>query len=403
MISSRRRASLRKRRPGRFTALKRRSADDAELPRRARAAWRLRLLPQIVDTYILSNFLFYVTLWLAGFVSLTLVYSFFELMPDMVRNKIPMVKMFTYLLFLIPNLIYLSLPFSILVAVLVTLGVLSKQNEVTAFKACGVSLARLAMPILAGSLVFSGGLFAFDFYYVPGANVKQDALRNEIKGKEKQVYRQRNWIRGYESRIFNYKYFDPAERVMVGVNVFELDPNTFRMTRQILAERARWSPSLKTWVFESGWSSDFTGNGRKTDYFQTKTFQELTEAPDYFVQEVVQEKQMNFLQLDGYIRDLQQSGVDTVKLQVQFYRKFSAPLFALIMAMLAVPFGFLVGNRGAMTGIGVSIAIAIAYGGIGTLCEKIGDVNQLPPAMAAWTPDLVFSLAGLYLMLRMRS
>src|SRR5262249_27291712 len=127
------------------------------------------------------------------------------------------------------------------------------------------------------------------------------------------------------------------------------------------------------------------------------------EAPDYFVQEVVQEKQMNFLQLDGYIRDLQQSGIDTVKLQVQFYRKFSVPLFALIMAMLAVPFGFLVGNRGAMTGIGISIAIAIAYGGIGQLFEKVGDVNQLPPAMAAWAPDMVFSLAGLYLLLRMRS
>ncbi len=64
------------------------------------------------------------------------------------------------------------------------------------------------------------------------------------------------------------------------------------------------------------------------------------------------------------------------------------------MAMIAVPFGFLVGNRGAMTGIGVSIAIAIAYLGIQPLFEKIGDVGQLPPAMAAWSPDVVFSLVG---------
>jgi lipopolysaccharide export LptBFGC system permease protein LptF len=73
------------------------------------------------------------------------------------------------------------------------------------------------------------------------------------------------------------------------------------------------------------------------------------------------------------------------------------------MAMIAAPFGFLVGNRGAMTGIGVSIAIAIVYGGVGALFEKIGDVNQLPPAMAAWAPDVMFSLAGMYLLLRMRS
>ena len=79
------------------------------------------------------------------------------------------------------------------------------------------------------------------------------------------------------------------------------------------------------------------------------------------------------------------------------------PLFALIMAMIAIPFGFLVGNRGAMAGIGVSIGIAIAYLGIGPLFEKIGDVGQLPPTMAAWAPDVVFSLAGIYLLLRMKS
>ena len=112
---------------------------------------------------------------------------------------------------------------------------------------------------------------------------------------------------------------------------------------------------------------------------------------------------MNFIELDRYIRDLQQSGFDTMKLQVEFYRKFSVPLFALIMALIAVPFGFMVGNRGAMTGIGVAIAIAIAYWGLSTLFEKSGGVGQLPPAMAAWSPDVIFALAGLYLVLRLRS
>jgi lipopolysaccharide export LptBFGC system permease protein LptF len=113
--------------------------------------------------------------------------------------------------------------------------------------------------------------------------------------------------------------------------------------------------------------------------------------------------QMNFLELDDYIRDLRQSGFDTISLQVRFYRKFSVPLFALIMALIAVPFAFLVGNRGAMTGIGVSLVIALSYWGISIFFEKIGDVNQLPPQMAAWSPDTVFGLAGMYMMTRMRS
>jgi len=113
---------------------------------------------------------------------------------------------------------------------------------------------------------------------------------------------------------------------------------------------------------------------------------------------------MNFLQLDHYIQDLTQSGFEgTVKLQVRLYRKFSVPLFALMMAMIAIPFGFLVGNRGAMAGVGLSIGIAVAYLGIGQLFEKLGDAGQLQPVMAAWGPDVVFALAGAYLLLRMRS
>jgi LPS export ABC transporter permease LptG/LPS export ABC transporter permease LptF len=368
---------------------------------------RLPLLPQLVDTYVLSNFLFYLAIVLASFVLMTQMYSFFELMGDMIRNS-SLATMFTYLFFLMPYLVYRTLPISVLVAVLVTLGVLSKQNEVTAFKACGVSLYRLAAPILIVSTLCSGALFAFNYQYVPDANRKQDKLRDEIKGKPKQTYLKpdRTWIMGYESRIYYYRYFDPGEKVMADVSIFELDPATFRLRRQIQAQRAVWSASLRTWVFENGWSSDFIGLQRVSprNNFQATTFPELQEAPDYFLRDVVQERQMNFRELKQYIGDLQQSGlVNTRKLQVQYHLKFANPLFALIMAMIAAPFGFLVGSRGAMTGIGVSIVIGLAYWGIQPLFEKIGDAGLLPPVAAAWSPDLLFSLMGLYLLLRMKS
>jgi LPS export ABC transporter permease LptG/LPS export ABC transporter permease LptF len=372
----------------------------------AARAYRWFLLPQIVDTYILSMFAFYLTVLLASFVSMTQIYNFFELLGDIVQNQISLYKVFSYLFFLTPKLIYETLPISVLVGVLVTFGILTKHNEVTAFRACGVSLHRLAIPILVASCFLSGGLFAFDHYYVPDANRRQDALRNEIKGRAVQTYLspERKWIFGRGSRIYYYKFFDQSEEVMGDVMVFVLEPNTYQLVRQISAERAHWQRSLKTWVFENGWSREFHGNSSiPLTQFEVKTFAELNEPPSYFLKEVKQDSQMNFQELDSYIQDLQQSGFNTVKLRVQFYRKFSVPLFALIMATISIPFGFLVGNRGAMAGIGVSIGIAISYWGIGLLFEKIGDVNQLPAAMAAWSPDALFSLTGLYLLLRMKS
>ncbi len=372
-----------------------------------RGSFRFPLFPQVIDTYVLASFLFYLAVLLASFVLMTEVFTFFELLSDIIKNHIPMSKVGSYLFFLGPMLIYDSTPISVLVAVLITFGVLTKHNEVTAFLACGVSVFRLAAPVIVASVLVSGGLFAFDHYYIPGANRKQDALRDEIKGRPVQTYLRadRKWIFGRDSKIYYYKYFDPVQLVMAGVDVYELDPATFRLERQISAERAHWAGTLHKWVFENGWSRQFDQGGEPFNNFsgRTATFPEATEPPDYFLKEVVESKQMNFVQLSDYIRELRQSGVDTVPLQVQFYRKFSVPLFALIMALIAVPFAFLTGNRGAMAGVGVSFGIAIAYSTINLLFQQVGNVNLLPAAFAAWSPDLLFALSGLYFFTRMRT
>jgi lipopolysaccharide export LptBFGC system permease protein LptF len=223
-------------------------------------------------------------------------------------------------------LIYKTLPISVLVGVLVTFGVLTKHNEVTAFKACGVSLHRLAIPILVASTFLSGGLFAFDHYYVPEANRRQDALRNEIKGRAVQTYLspERKWIFGKGPRIYYYKFFDKDENVMGGVIVYELEPNTYQLVRQISAERAHWQASLQTWVFENGWRREFHGNHERTlDGIPGADVRGVERASQLFSERGEAGFADELRELDSYIRDLQQSGFNTVKLRVQFYQKFS--------------------------------------------------------------------------------
>jgi LPS export ABC transporter permease LptG/LPS export ABC transporter permease LptF len=376
--------------------------------------WRILLLPQVVDRYVLKSFLFWFALLLSGFVLMTHVYTFFDLLSDIVKNQVAMTRVFTYLFFLTPQLIFDSAPMSVLVAVLITFGVLSKHNEITAMKASGVSLYRLAVPVLMAALLLSGGLFAFAHYYVPGANRKQDAIRKEIKGKPVQTYLHpdKKWVfdpgSNNDPRVFYFNYIDGAKKEMSQPQVFELDASNFHIRKHISAEKARWEPALKTWIFENGWSREIPGAGGGKIKFtsfagQAATFAEVDERPDYFLQEVLQDQQMNYKQLAAYIRELQRSGIDTIGLQVSFYRKFALPLFALVMALISIPFAFLAGNRGAMAGVGVSFAIAIAYWTIGKIFEQLGDVNLLPAALAAWSPDLIFAMAGMFFFTRMRT
>jgi LPS export ABC transporter permease LptG/LPS export ABC transporter permease LptF len=394
-----------------WTSLRGKFPSAAQVRARSRG-WRMFLIPQVVDRYVLKSFLFWFLLLLVGFVLMTHVYTFFDLLSDIVKNQIAMTRVFTYLFFLTPQLIFDSAPMSVLVAVLITFGILTKHNEITAMKASGVSLYRLALPVLGAALLMSGALFAFAHYYVPDANRKQDAIRKEIKGKPVQTYLHpdRHWVfdpgLNNDPKVFYFKYIDGAQKVMFGPQVFELDAGNFRIHKHISAEKARWEPTLRTWIFENGWSREEPGSQHQTfNNFagQAATFKEVDERPDYFLQEVLQDQQMNYQQLAAYIRELQRSGIDTITLQVSFYRKFALPLFALVMALISVPFAFLAGNKGAMAGVGVSFTIAIAYWTIGKLFEQLGDVNLLPAMLAAWSPDVIFAMAGFYFFTRMRT
>ncbi len=367
---------------------------------------RFPLVPQIIDGYVLASFLFYFLMLLVTFVAIFHIFEFFQLLSDIIRNGIGVKTILQYHLFLTPRLIYDFTPIGVLAAVLVVFAILSKHNEITAFKACGISAHRLAVPILTACLCLSGGLFAFDHFWVPDSDRRQDQLRSVIKGKPPQTYLRpdRKWINTEHNRIYYYEYFDPASRLMSGVNVYEIDPTPFRLKRHIFAKRARWEPTLNKWEFLNGWYVDIQGTRTtRFDAFTSKYFSELEEKPDYFLREAKQSRQMNFEELQSYIADLQKKGFDTVSLQVQLNKKFSVPMFAFIMAMVSIPFAFLAGNRGAMAGVGVSLALAIAYWSVDKLFEQVGALGQLPPQMAAWSPDVIFSLAGLYFLVRMRT
>jgi LPS export ABC transporter permease LptG len=311
-----------------------------------------------------------------------------------------------YYRYLIPQVIYLMLPLSILVATLVNFGLLTKTNQITAIKATGISLYRIAVPVLLAAILTSAGMFVLEDFYLPQTNQRQDAFRNQIKGKPAQTYYRpdRQWIFGQGERIYNYRFFDADRDVFANLSVFELDPKTFKLTRRIYATRAFWEGHLHRWVLEQGWVRALEGD-RVTAYtpFAVSTFDELTEEPPYFKKEVKPSAQMSAFELRRYISDLSQSGFDVVRLSVQFYRKFSYPMMAFVVVLIGVPFSFSTGSKGALSGIALSIGIAIVYLSTAGLFEAMGNLSQLPPIVAAWSPDVLFGLGGVYMLLRMRT
>jgi LPS export ABC transporter permease LptG len=337
-----------------------------------------------------------------------IIFTFFDLVGDILRNHISLVTVGEYLVNLTPSMIYQIAPLAVLIAALVTFGVLNRNSEIVAMKATGISLYRLVTPIVSIAAILSMCLFLFDQYYLPQANRRQEALRSTIKGRPPQTFLhpEQEWIfgqagAGEPDRIFYYQFFDPVRNEFGNLSVFEFDPATFQLSRRIFAGRAVWDGTAHSWTFENGWQRDIAG-ADVTNYheFLKAAFAEIHEPPDYFKKEDLESQEMNFGQLDRYISDLKQSGFDTMRLQVALWQKLAYPLIAVVMAVLAIPFALSMGRRGSLTGIAVAIGVAIAYRVLDGLFGAMGNVNYLPAAMAAWSSDVLFALVGGYLLLR---
>jgi LPS export ABC transporter permease LptG/LPS export ABC transporter permease LptF len=364
--------------------------------------------PRLLDTYVIREFLRIFFLVLGSFVVLMLIFTFFDLMGHILSNHISLVVVGDYLLNLTPSMLYQLAPLAVLIAVLVTFGVLNRNSEIVAMKAAGISLYRLVIPIVSIAAVLAVSLFLFDQYYLPQANRRQEALRNIIKGNPAQTYLQpeHQWIfgdtpRGEAGQIFYYQFFDPANNEFANLSVFEFNPANFQLTQRIFASRVSWDDNSNTWQFQNGWVSTFQ-RANVTGYrqFQKAAFPEISEQPAYFKKEALQSQEMNFAQLEEYIRDLRQSGFDTMQLRVALWHKLAYPLTAVIMAALAIPFALMMGRRGSVTAIAVAIGVALAFWVVDGLFRAMGNVDYLPAALAAWSSVVLFGLAGGYLLLR---
>jgi LPS export ABC transporter permease LptG/LPS export ABC transporter permease LptF len=367
---------------------------------------RIISFPKVLDVYVSRGFLAYFLWSVVVCGALFVVLTLFDLLDDIIKNRAEFSSVAGYFFFLTPQILMLVAPMAVLLAVLINFGILEKHSEITALKAGGWSLYRIALPVFLIACGFCASLYLIQDYVLPYANIQQDALRNVIKGRPPRTSMrpQRKWIFGEANRIFNYDYFDSTRGMFVGLNVYEVDLENLKLVRRIRAARAQIQES-GTWLLEDGWVRDFHGDNPGFARMTKAAFAFPEKAP-YFQREIFEPQEsskLNYIELREYIRYLQKSGYNATELQVELHKKISFPLSCLVMALLGIPFSFSMGRKGAFFGITVSLVIAMSYWGIFSIFEQMGSYGFLAPVLAAWAPNLLFSAGGLALLFTIRT
>lgn len=362
--------------------------------------------PKVLDSYISKGFFLYFLWSLITCGTLFVLLTLFDLLDDIIRNGISISIVMDYFLFLTPQILMIVIPMSILLGILINFGILEKNSEVTAIKAGGWSLYRIAIPVFLIASAFCLSLFLMQDYVLPYANVRQEGMRNIIKGRPPQTSSrmQRKWILGESGRIYNYEYFDGNKDSFINLNIFDTDLASVQILRRINASRAHIDKN-GAWTLEDGWIRDYSSAQVGFRRIQAETMH-FPEKAGYFKREIFQPKESSkrtYMELKSYISYLKKTGYNAAELQIELHKKVSFPLSCLIMALLGIPFSFSTGKKGAFFGIGMSIAIAISYWGISGIFEALGSYGLLIPILAAWAPNILFGSAGLALLFTIRT
>jgi LPS export ABC transporter permease LptG len=359
--------------------------------------------PNILDRYILGQFLKILGLVLISVMALFVIVDYTNIAGDVRENNIPAHTVFAYYRFLVFQILNWTVPISVLVATLVTFGIMSRNNEVTAIKSGGVSLYRVAVPIVAVAALMSVFSYLILDFVLPYANQRKNALERQIQGKKPLASgQQRLWFFGKGRYLINFLSYDRDRQQLSQVQVFEFDSTDFRLTRRVFAQRARWNGNA--WEFDNGWIRSFPGRGESTYTPITRPLAlQYSETPDDFETEAKLPDQMTFTQLRRYIDTIRATGYAADELSVKLYEKTSWPVISLVMALIALPFAFRVGKRGALYGIGLALILGITYWMIFAVFTKFGEVGNLPALLSAWAANILFAIGAIYMFLHVET
>jgi LPS export ABC transporter permease LptG len=363
---------------------------------------RLRMPgPGLLDRYVVRTYGRVIGLSCLGLMGLFYIATFLDKSERIFKGDASLGRVLELLVFMTPQFVYYVIPLAVLLGVLVTFGLLARSSELTVMKACGISLYRISLPIIALSFVGSGILLALEQRVLATANRNAEAADRDIRGLPQQNLNplNRRWIVARDGSIYHYAFFDAPRLTLTSLSIYQPAADAWQLASLTHAATAEHRGA--TWVGRNGWVRDYTQGTARFEAFQTRSLD--MEPPDYFGTGAPDAVLMTVPELRAHIHELSDSGVNVVPLQVELQRKIAFPFVTVVMSLLAIPFGVTTGRRGALYGIGIGVVIALSYWIILHVFLAIGGAGLLPPVLAGWSANIIVAGAAAYLFLNTKT
>lgn len=356
----------------------------------------------ILARYIFREFLRTSAMILAGILVLFLSVSFLKEADEFIKHRASISQIVRFYLYSVPGMASQGLPFAALLGTLLSLGTLSRHQEITAMRAGGVSVLGMVLPVILGGLLLSALGFLNSEVVMPKYAARASFIQKvEVERKQQRAVFQthRLWLRGPDNSIANISLVTPDRTEMIGINIFKLNPD-FSVRERISAKRLVWDNEV--WRLRE--AQKFVPDKdaiiiRPAD----DEIYNIVDRPADMGMIVKRAEEMNFAELWEYVHKLKASGYKALRHEVDLHGKIAYPLASLLMVMIAIPFSLpRVRSGGAARGIALAVLIAAVYWAIQSGGRAMGLSGALRPVHAAWFANAIFAVLACITLIRMQ-
>lgn len=356
---------------------------------------------RLIDRYVLGRFLRLLPTCIAAAATLFLMVDFFQRIGELAAYQSTATQIAGYFLFKLPRILTEIYPAGCLLAVLIGIGGLAEGGELLALKACGVSAARLLVPLVIVGVVTGFGVLLWNEIVVPPSYTRARLIRDV--GIEKELESglfdaASVWYRSDQGFV-NISYFDAVDNVLHGITLHEPDAG-FRVGRLIEVPRAGWTGS--DWMMEGGIVTTFAEEGNPEIRDAVAEDIRLDATPQELRSKRRRSFEFSYGALSKQIASLQRKGLDATEYRVDLHYKLATPFSGLIAILIGVPLAMRSAKRGArlIHNVGIGLGVSLAYWATAAVAVAAGHAGTLPPWLAAWAANLLFGIGALLLFRR---
>ncbi|RLB82264.1 MAG: LPS export ABC transporter permease LptG [Deltaproteobacteria bacterium] len=352
---------------------------------------------QIIQKYLAKEILRTFAIVLATAMSIYLVIDFFEKIDDFLEAGVPISQALVFFMFRLPFIIVQVTPVGVLLAVLLVLGLMVRNNELVALQSGGIGIRYLLKPLLLLSLAFSFVLFFFSEIMVPITMAKANNIWRVKVNKQVATFKQKDiWIKGNRA-IYHIAYFNPVDKSISGVT-FNFFDDKFNMTKRIDAKKGIHESDH--WLLQDCVEQIRLQDGSYQVSYPLQRILKIDLMPEDLKKIAKKSEEMSSKELSTYIQKVKDEGYDATPYQVDWQAKLAFPSICLVMTIVGTAIALRnKKGEGIAMGVAYGIAVAFCYWVVYGFCLSMGYNGFLRPFLAAWLTNIVFVVLGTLLLL----